>query len=73
MNQQLRAPFAVLAQNIHSVNDLAAQHHVNDDKDHFNDGNLAHRNVFLLVLQIALSKPKKHIWTKSIRIGHHFY
>ncbi|KAG2702294.1 hypothetical protein I3760_06G083000 [Carya illinoinensis] len=37
MNQQLRAPFAVLAQNIHSVNDLAAQHHVNDDKDHFND------------------------------------
>ncbi|XP_041015579.1 transcription factor MYB124-like isoform X3 [Juglans microcarpa x Juglans regia] len=37
MNQQLRAPFAVLAQNIHSVNNLADQHHVNDDKDHFND------------------------------------
>lgn len=38
MNQQLRAPFAVLVQNVHNVNNLPAQHHVNDTKDVSTDG-----------------------------------
>ncbi|PON99983.1 MYB transcription factor [Trema orientale] len=33
MDQQLRAPFAVLVQNSHNINHLPAQHHVNITKD----------------------------------------
>ncbi|KAG2707238.1 hypothetical protein I3760_05G139400 [Carya illinoinensis] len=36
-NQQLRAPFAVLVQNIHNVNNLPAEHQVNNAKDDQND------------------------------------
>lgn len=47
-NQQLRAPFAVLVQNIHNVNNLPAEHQVNNAKD----GNSPHRKP-------EIEKPEK--------------
>lgn len=37
MNQQLRAPFAVLVQNFHNISNLPAQHHVNNAKEVLSD------------------------------------
>ncbi|XP_075658417.1 transcription factor MYB124-like isoform X1 [Castanea sativa] len=37
INQQLRAPFAVLVQNFHNINNLPAQHQVNSAKEVLND------------------------------------
>jgi hypothetical protein len=47
MNQQLRAPFAVLVQNFHNVNDLPAQLQVDNAKEILKNGNSPHRKDFL--------------------------
>ncbi|KAF3431429.1 hypothetical protein FNV43_RR26160 [Rhamnella rubrinervis] len=49
MNQQLRAPFAVLVQNSHSVNNLRTQHHVSSTQEVSTDAaqNNKHQGSFL--------------------------
>lgn len=51
-NQQLRAPFAVLVQNIHNVNNFPAEPQVKNAKD----GNSPHRKSFLFPVSDSTDK-----------------
>lgn len=70
MNQHLRAPFAVLVQNSHNINNLPAQHHVNITKEVDADGISPQLKTFWFGTRSCTyfcRKPEKHTTKKVLR------
>lgn len=61
MNQQLRAPFTVLIQNFHNVDNLPDQHNVSSTKEVPGNGKSPQIKICLKTHQIAITMPEKHI------------
>lgn len=61
MNQQLRAPFTVLIQNFHNVDNLPDQHNVSSTKEVPGNGKSLQIKICLKTHQIAITMPEKHI------------
>lgn len=71
MNQQLRAPFAVLVQNSHNINKLSNPHHVSVAKEMITDGKSPQLKTFLFVRTSSL--PEKYTRKRSLISIHKQY